>query len=89
MSRPRKQHFIAFGPEVPVVPIKDFSKMGLTGDEWADVWSIIGPSVERNMSGRRAMPLWMVIAAAYLEGLHHGSALTRSNSNGDTNETRS
>ena len=73
-----KPHFVALGPAVPIVGIKDFSKMGLSREEWENVWSIVGPSVERNMSGRRALPLWMVIAAAYLEGLQHGSALTRS-----------
>lgn len=35
-----------------------------------DAWSLVGPTAERNLD---ALPLWMVIAAAYLEGIGHGA----------------
>lgn len=78
MANFKKPHFVAFGPPIPVVPIGDFSKMSLTDKQWADAWSICGPSAEQNMRrGRRGGPLelWQVIASAYLEGLQHGAAL--------------
>lgn len=70
------RHFVAFGPNIPVVRVSDFSKMTLTQEQWKDVWRIVGPSVERNM--QKCIPHWMLIAAAYLEGVHHGSELAKS-----------
>lgn len=72
-----KQHFVSLGPAIPVVPVGDFAKFRLTEEQWADAWRVIGPSVERNMSGGRhgPLPLWKIICAAYLEGLHHGSEI--------------
>ena len=35
-----------------------------------DVWTITGPSAERNL---RTLPLWAVVAAAYMEGVNHGA----------------
>ncbi|SDQ98260.1 hypothetical protein SAMN05519103_00301 [Rhizobiales bacterium GAS113] len=77
MSRMPRVNHIPFGPSVPIVPIGDFSKMRLSDDQWADAWRICGPSAAWNMSRKaRSGPLelWQVIASAYLEGLHHGSA---------------
>lgn len=68
---------IRFGPAIPVVPVTHFSKHKITEQQWAEVWSVCGPSVERNMAGPRPMELWKVIAAAYIEGLHHGASLAR------------
>lgn len=70
-----KDTFIKLGPPIPVISVRDFSKFKLTSEEWDKVWRIVGPSVERNMQMK--CPLWRVIAAAYLEGLQHGSALAR------------
>ncbi len=73
-----RKHFIAFGPSVEIVPVTSFSRMALTDDQWADAWRIVGPSAARNMTGttkRGPLELWQVIAAAYLEGLHHGSSI--------------
>lgn len=70
----KRPHFISFGPPIPQVPIKDFSTIKLGNKEWKAVWEICGPSVERNLSTNT--PIWKVIAAAYLEGLSHGSGLT-------------
>lgn len=67
-----------FGPEIPVVPVGDFSRMSLTHQQWADAWSLCGPSAAKNMSGGRrggALELWQVIASAYLEGLNHGAGV--------------
>lgn len=64
---------MTFGPPMPIISVKDFSRLCLTSEQWAEVWSIIGPSVERNMTRYVGLQLWRVIAAAYLEGLHHGS----------------
>lgn len=79
MGKAKSRHVISFGPPIPLVPIRDFSRQRLTREQWEDLWSICGPSVERNMAGRagRRLELWQIIAAAYLEGLHHGSALDR------------
>jgi hypothetical protein len=78
MSNYKKPHFVVFGPPVPIVPISNFSSMALSEQQWADAWSICGPSAERNMQRRfRSGPLelWQVIASAYLEGLQHGHQL--------------
>lgn len=68
---------LSIGPTFPVVRSGDFSKLRLTPDQWSDAWRLCGPSAERNMNGPRPAPLWIVIAAAYLEGLNHGAALAR------------
>jgi hypothetical protein len=77
MARP---NFMQFGPDMPVVPIGDFSRMSLTEKQWADAWRICGPSAEQNMRRgwkRPPLELWQVIASAYLEGLHHGASIER------------
>lgn len=73
-----KKHFIAFGPDIPVVPITHFARHKFTEEQIADIWKIIGPSVERNLS---AKPLWKVIAFAYIEGLSHGAAIQQEKNN--------
>ena len=80
----RKPHFVSFGPPIPVVPIGDFSKIGLTDDQWAAAWQLCGPSAGQNM---RRLELWQVIASAYLEGLHHGSAIQKEKSEWDRSQT--
>lgn len=84
MKRP---HFIPFGPSVEIVPVTDFSRMSLSAQQWADAWRIVGPSAAKNMTGnmkRGPLELWQVIAAAYLEGLHHGSELTSQSSEAES-----
>ena len=73
-----RQHHIQFGPDIPIVRNSDFSKMSLTKDQWAEVWRIVGPSVEKNMA--KYLPHWKLIAAAYLEGVNHGYELAKSES---------
>lgn len=76
----KRAHFMRFGPEMPVVPIGDFSSMRLTEEQWGNAWHLCGPSAEQNMrrGGRgRGLELWQVIASAYLEGLQHGAGLER------------
>lgn len=69
-ARPR---FISFGPSIPRVSVTTFTKIRMSREQWDAAWSIVGPSVERNMA--RDVPLWRIIAAAYLEGLNHGAGL--------------
>lgn len=66
----KKPYFVQFGPAIPIVPITDFTKIGLTKEQMNDLWTLCGPTVERNM--QRRLELWQVIAMAYLEGLNHG-----------------
>lgn len=66
---------VAFGPPIPAVPYRDFSKLTHTKTEWAQLWSICGPSVKENMNND--LPLWMIITAAYMEGLLHGYGLAQ------------
>jgi len=61
-------------PHVPIVPVAHFDKIPTKYLE--EVWPIIGPSVAYNIE---SMPLWKVIAAAYCEGLNHGSAIGKEN----------
>lgn len=68
-----RPHFMHFGPPMPVVPVGDFSPMRLTAAEWAQAWSVCGPSVEKNM--RQGGELWQIITAAWLEGLALGAGL--------------
>ena len=73
-----KPHFMSFGPPIPVVPVSDFSRLGLTEEQMAEAWWLCGPSAERNMRRDfrgRALELWQVITCAYLEGLQHGAGL--------------
>jgi hypothetical protein len=63
-------NFVQLGPAIPVVPIGDFTRMGLSEQQWADAWRLCGPAAEKNLKN---LELWQVIAAAYLEGLQHGA----------------
>ena len=68
------------GPPIPIVGVSDFSKFNLPPDSFEAVWSIVGSSAEKNMRRdfrERCLELWQVSAAAYLEGLHHGSELQK------------
>jgi hypothetical protein len=69
----KKKHFSHFGPEMPLVPIGDFSKLSITEKDLEAAWGICGPSADRNM--QRKLQLWQVIVIAYLEGLNHGASL--------------
>lgn len=64
----------AFGPAIPFIPVKDFSRM--PHEVIAGAWSIVGPSAMRNLNA--GVPLWEIIACAYAEGLNHGSEIERS-----------
>ena len=64
---------VNIGPvSVPGVPVSDFSKIPGSRERWAALWRIIGPSAQRNLERN---PLWIVITAAYFEGLQHGASL--------------
>lgn len=82
MAKTPIKHFVRLGPAIPTVPITDFSRIRLSHAEFAQLWSIIGPSVERNLALNRE--LWQVIAMAYLEGLLHGRGLAQRNKDIET-----
>lgn len=85
MTNYKKPNFIHFGPSIPIVPVGDFSKFNLPKGSLEDAWQIVGPSAEKNMRKNfrgQCLELWEVIAAAYLEGLHHGSSLQKEIQNG-------
>lgn len=76
----KRSHFARFGPAIPIVPVGDFSRAELTREQWEFLWSIVGPSVEKNMAQgwrNRQLELWQVIAAAYMEGLVHGHGIAQ------------
>lgn len=66
-----------FGPAIPIIPEKDFTKFGLTPDQIEQAWTLIGPSVIRNMRVTSIRDTWKLFTLAYLEGLHHGSSIER------------
>ena len=57
---------------IPLVSIQDFSKIRMSRADMEHVWQIVGPSATWNLARQS---LWMVICAAYLEGLSHGHGL--------------
>ena len=68
-----KDAMVNIGPvSVPGTPVTDFSKIPGSRETWAALWRIVGPSAQRNFARN---PLWVVIAAAYYEGLRHGASL--------------
>ena len=68
-----KDAMVNIGPvSVPGTPVTDFSKIPGSRETWAALWRIVGPSAQRNLARN---PLWVVIAAAYYEGLQHGATL--------------
>ena len=68
MTNTKRLHFASMGaPPIPVVPCKDFDR--LPHLMLKDAWQLIGPSVDRNIE---KIPIWQVIAAAYIEGMNHG-----------------
>lgn len=67
------ERMVSIGPSaVPVVPMKHFTRNAVTKSDLASVWKIVGPSAQLNLE---RLPLWQVIAMAYVEGLNHGSGL--------------
>ena len=79
MAQVKRSHFISLGPAIPIVPVSHFSYFPFSDAQWAKLWQVVGPSVQRNMNA--GTPLWLIIAAAYAEGLHHGSAIPDSEGN--------
>lgn len=80
VGRPKTLHFIHVGPAIPVVPVKDFSRfadVGITQEMFKQAWTIVGPSVERNMQMK--CEAWELYTACYLEGLAHGSQMAMAN----------
>ncbi|MFM0432314.1 hypothetical protein PQQ75_25110 [Paraburkholderia aspalathi] len=68
-----KDAMVNIGPvSVPGVPVTEFSKIPGSKEAWDGIWRIVGPSAQRNLARN---PLWVVIAAAYYEGLQHGASL--------------
>lgn len=61
---------------IETVPIRTFSK--IRGRALESAWQMVGPSAELNVARG---PLWVAIAAAYIEGLNHG-ALTAAQAQG-------
>lgn len=75
----RGEHGLRIGPcKFPTYPISAFSDFP-PGIKAADVWRIIGPTVEQNIN----KPLWQQLCAIYIEGLNHGHGIaTEEKSNG-------
>jgi hypothetical protein len=62
---------VSIGPgKYEICKISRFSRFKKT--ELYAAWRLIGPSADLNLNKG---PIWKVIAAAYLEGLHHGSSI--------------
>ena len=76
MPKPRTM-LVGLGPAVPAHPVTDFTAERLPKAMLEDAWRIVGPTVERNMNKHHPLQLWQIIAAAYLEGLEHGSEMER------------
>lgn len=69
MSKDRR---VSLGPgAVATYPITAYSS--LSRADLVTAWQLVGPTVERNID----KPLWMQFAAAYVEGLNHGSGYER------------
>ena len=69
MSKPRR---ISIGPcPVETYPVSAYSP--LRRAELETAWQLVGPTIERNID----KPLWAQFAAAYIEGLNHGSGIER------------
>lgn len=65
-----KDRRVAFGPRtITAYPHSAFSH--ITREQLETAWQIVGPTIERNID----QPLWAQFAAAYFEGLNHGSAI--------------
>lgn len=79
MDKPKKKYNVlgkdrrvAFGPRtITAYSHKAFSH--ITREHLETAWQLVGPTIERNID----RPLWMQFAAAYYEGLNHGSAMER------------
>lgn len=71
-SKVKRQH-VAIGPPVPLVSYPSFTKFRMTEKQLKDMWDIIGPTVERNMTGN--VPLWHTFTMCYVQGLENGSSL--------------
>ncbi len=67
-----KRSFVGVGLPVPTYSGRDFSQIP-AGIRMEDVWQIVGPNVDMHI---RALPLWKVFCAVYLEGLAHGAQAT-------------
>lgn len=62
------------GDPVPVVSHKDFG-LRASRSELYRLWPIIGPTVAKNMDGRRPTELWELFALCYMQGLENGHSL--------------
>ena len=63
-----KESFARLGPiAVPLVAVRDFHRFP-RDINFEEVWHIVGPSAAKNLV---KCPLWIVICAAYLEGIQH------------------
>lgn len=64
---------VRLGPiAVPLVPIKDFSHAQVKTEE---LWKVIGPTVEQNLSN---LPIWELFVLCYAQGLENGYNLAKS-----------
>ena len=61
---------------MPLVPVGHFSR--LSSKDLETVWQVCGPAAVYNL---QRDPLWKAIAAAYIEGLQHGSEIERQRRN--------
>lgn len=62
---------VGIGPcAVPIYPSSAFTRLP-EGIKEEDLWKLVGPTVERNIS---KLPLWKLLAIVYFEGLAHGYA---------------
>lgn len=74
MAKRERMSHVRMGDAYPAVSHKDFTT-GATRRELREVWPVIGPTVERNMYGRRPAELWELFALCYLQGLENGHSL--------------
>lgn len=75
-AQPKKRSTMAVGlspKPVPVVPITSFTKRHVSSQVLEDAWLLCGPSVEKHI---HRLPMWKVIALAYMEGALHGAQAT-------------
>lgn len=69
-----RHHHLTLGPPIGFVRRDNFSKTRLARDQGADLWCIIGPTVEINM--RKGVQLWEIFVVCYFQGLENATNLS-------------
>lgn len=65
----------SLGPTFPIVGVGDFTKLKVKPGQLRDLWEVIGPTVELNMTKR--VELWQIFTMCYVQGLENGAAIER------------